>query len=78
MRTKQQIPMPAFHFAFSMLALELIINDFFIALQSKQAARKNTLLIMDEVDGMSSGDRGGVAELILMIRNAKVSEFEVS
>jgi replication factor C subunit 1 len=27
---------------------------------------------MDEVDGMSSGDRGGTAELILMIRKAEI------
>lgn len=28
---------------------------------------------MDEVDGMSSGDRGGSAELAQMIRKTKVS-----
>lgn len=27
---------------------------------------------MDEVDGMSAGDRGGVAELIIMIKNTKI------
>jgi replication factor C subunit 1 len=30
-----------------------------------------SLLIMDEIDGMSSGDRGGIAELIREMRNAK-------
>ncbi|KAI8844475.1 replication factor RFC1 C terminal domain-containing protein [Chytriomyces cf. hyalinus JEL632] len=30
------------------------------------------VLIMDEVDGMSAGDRGGVAELINVIKNTKV------
>ncbi|KAG9304278.1 hypothetical protein G9A89_019840 [Geosiphon pyriformis] len=31
-----------------------------------------TLIIMDEVDGMSSGDRGGVAELIQLIKKTQV------
>jgi replication factor C subunit 1 len=31
-----------------------------------------TLIIMDEVDGMSSGDRGGITEIIMMIKNTKV------
>jgi replication factor C subunit 1 len=30
------------------------------------------ILIMDEVDGMSSGDRGGVAELIKIIKESKI------
>jgi hypothetical protein len=30
------------------------------------------LLIMDEVDGMSSGDRGGAAELCSLIATTKV------
>lgn len=29
---------------------------------------------MDEVDGMSGSDRGGVQELILMIKRSKVNE----
>ena len=33
---------------------------------------KNTLLIMDEVDGMSSGDRGGISSLLQIIRHTKV------
>ena len=33
---------------------------------------QRTLIIMDEVDGMSSGDRGGVASIIQMIKNSKV------
>lgn len=35
--------------------------------------RKDIILIMDEVDGMSSGDRGGVAELCSIIAGSKVS-----
>lgn len=31
-----------------------------------------TVLIMDEVDGMSSGDRGGVGALNAMIKKSKV------
>lgn len=30
------------------------------------------LIIMDEVDGMSSGDRGGVSAIIQMIKNSKI------
>lgn len=32
-----------------------------------------TCLIMDEVDGMSAGDRGGVGALAALIRKTKVS-----
>jgi len=32
-----------------------------------------TCLIMDEVDGMSAGDRGGVGALNAMIKKSKVS-----
>jgi replication factor C subunit 1 len=30
------------------------------------------LIIMDEVDGMSSGDRGGISAIINMIKSTKV------
>ena len=30
------------------------------------------VIIMDEVDGMSAGDRGGIAELIQLIKKSKV------
>jgi replication factor C subunit 1 len=33
-----------------------------------------TVLIMDEVDGMSAGDRGGVAALISLIKKTKVGQ----
>jgi replication factor C subunit 1 len=41
---------------------------------SIDAARnlQKSLIIMDEVDGMSSGDRGGIAAIIQMIKNSKV------
>jgi len=35
-------------------------------------ASGGAVLIMDEVDGMSAGDRGGVADLILTIKNSRV------
>jgi replication factor C subunit 1 len=43
------------------------ISEFF-------AKKKNTkiCIIMDEVDGMSAGDRGGIAELVKMIKQTKV------
>ena len=34
--------------------------------------RGKTMLLMDEVDGMSAGDRGGVGELAQLIRDAKM------
>jgi replication factor C subunit 1 len=34
--------------------------------------KKKRLIVMDEVDGMSSGDRGGMAELIKIIKKSKV------
>ncbi|KAM0682981.1 DNA replication factor C complex subunit Rfc1 [Mitosporidium daphniae] len=33
---------------------------------------KSILLIMDEVDGMSAGDRGGMAELIVLLKKTKI------
>lgn len=33
---------------------------------------KGRVIIMDEVDGMSGSDRGGIQELILMIKKSKV------
>lgn len=45
------------------------INEFFASSGSKKA---KTVLLMDEIDGMSSGDRGGMAELTQMIKTTKV------
>lgn len=45
------------------------INEFFGGGGIKRA---KTVLLMDEIDGMSSGDRGGMAELSLMIKTTKV------
>lgn len=35
-----------------------------------------TCLIMDEVDGMSAGDRGGVGALNALIKKTKVHSFD--
>jgi hypothetical protein len=36
---------------------------------------RNHCIIMDEVDGMGGGDRGGMAELIQLIKKTKVLSF---
>jgi len=41
-------------------------NDLGVAITDR------TCLIMDEVDGMSAGDRGGVGALNAMIKKSKV------
>ena len=33
---------------------------------------RKTVLIMDEVDGMSGGDRGGIADLIASIKSSHI------
>ncbi|GMH01818.1 hypothetical protein Nepgr_003657 [Nepenthes gracilis] len=49
---------------------ELVSNESLsVGDRSKQ---HKTLLIMDEVDGMSAGDRGGVADLIASIKISKI------
>jgi replication factor C subunit 1 len=47
------------------------MSQFFTGSKQK-AVSKRTMLIMDEVDGMGGGDRGGISELILMIRRAQM------
>lgn len=42
------------------------------AMPTAQGAHRRPLLIMDEVDGMSGGDRGGVGELTAIIRSSRV------
>lgn len=55
------------------------ISEFFGASRAGGAAGKGAaadkhkiVLVMDEVDGMSGGDRGGMGELIKLIKNTKV------
>eukprot|EP01128_Nolandella_sp_AFSM9_P002287 TRINITY_DN12661_c0_g1_i1.p1 TRINITY_DN12661_c0_g1~~TRINITY_DN12661_c0_g1_i1.p1 ORF type:complete len:851 (-),score=144.39 TRINITY_DN12661_c0_g1_i1:32-2584(-) len=46
------------------------ITSFFKS--GSQALKKKSMLIMDEVDGMSSGDRGGIAELCSILPSSKI------
>jgi len=48
----------------------------FFSKQSQTKVNKKTVLIMDEVDGMTGSDRGGIAELILLIKKSKVRASE--
>ncbi|KAK9943191.1 hypothetical protein M0R45_008809 [Rubus argutus] len=48
---------------------ELVSNE---ALSMDRSKHPKTVLIMDEVDGMSAGDRGGVADLIASIKSSKI------
>lgn len=49
-------------------------TDYFKSKASDHHAKgiQKQILIMDEVDGMSSGDRGGMAELIQLIKKSKI------
>jgi replication factor C subunit 1 len=40
--------------------------------QCHRTKKPKAVLIMDEVDGMSAGDRGGVADLIASIKISKI------
>jgi replication factor C subunit 1 len=42
------------------------------ATQPVSKSSEKAVIIMDEVDGMSAGDRGGIAELILLIKRSRV------
>ncbi|XP_038901198.1 replication factor C subunit 1 isoform X2 [Benincasa hispida] len=50
---------------------ELISNES-LHFRMNQPKHPKTVLIMDEVDGMSAGDRGGVADLIASIKMSKI------
>jgi replication factor C subunit 1 len=52
------------------------ISEFFTKIKDKD--KQPTCIIMDEVDGMSTGDRGGIAELISMIKKTQVPIICVS
>lgn len=47
------------------------LGDFKAFLPQHKASRRH-ILIMDEVDGMSAGDRGGMAELITLIKKTRI------
>ncbi|KAM7528495.1 hypothetical protein LguiB_031905 [Lonicera macranthoides] len=50
---------------------ELVSNEA-LSLKMDRPKQSKTVLIMDEVDGMSAGDRGGVADLIASIKMSKI------
>ncbi|KAH0452256.1 hypothetical protein IEQ34_019555 [Dendrobium chrysotoxum] len=50
---------------------ELIDNEA-LSMNKNRSKHPKMVLIMDEVDGMSAGDRGGVADLISSIKVAKI------
>ncbi|THU72645.1 hypothetical protein C4D60_Mb04t14390 [Musa balbisiana] len=50
---------------------ELVSNEI-VNSSSDWSKRQKSVLIMDEVDGMSAGDRGGVADLIASIKISKI------
>ncbi|CAM0906628.1 unnamed protein product [Alopecurus aequalis] len=50
---------------------ELISNDT-LNYSDNRTKKPKAVLIMDEVDGMSAGDRGGVADLIASIKTSKI------
>ncbi|GLJ21618.1 hypothetical protein SUGI_0402080 [Cryptomeria japonica] len=51
---------------------ELINNEALNFCHSNSSRRQKFVLIMDEVDGMSGGDRGGVTDLISSIKMSKI------
>ncbi|XP_006826419.2 replication factor C subunit 1 isoform X2 [Amborella trichopoda] len=50
---------------------ELVSNEA-LKVSGDQSKHLKSVLIMDEVDGMSAGDRGGVADLIASIKISKI------
>ncbi|XP_038714261.1 replication factor C subunit 1-like isoform X2 [Tripterygium wilfordii] len=51
---------------------ELVSNEALTSNMDSMSKHQKTVLIMDEVDGMSAGDRGGVADLIASIKISKI------
>ncbi|XP_056852009.1 replication factor C subunit 1 [Raphanus sativus] len=49
-----------------------LVNNEALASNIDRSKHPKTVLIMDEVDGMSAGDRGGVADLIASIKMSKI------
>ncbi|KAK7850281.1 replication factor c subunit 1 [Quercus suber] len=50
---------------------ELVSNEA-LSVNVDRSKHPKTVLIMDEVDGMSAGDRGGIADLIASIKISKI------
>eukprot|EP01135_Chromosphaera_perkinsii_P003226 Nk52_evm1s239 gene=Nk52_evmTU1s239 len=47
------------------------VREYFMKVGEGKSSLKKKCLIMDEIDGMSSGDRGGLAELTQLIKKTK-------
>jgi replication factor C subunit 1 len=56
----------------SLTTNQSLAGFFGSAAQAGRATLRKTCLVMDEVDGMSGGDRGGVQELISLIKATRV------
>jgi replication factor C subunit 1 len=56
----------------NLFGLCFLFYDILIVQQFNRVKRPKAVLIMDEVDGMSAGDRGGVADLIASIKISKI------
>lgn len=52
-----------------------LMGYFNVGEKKQDAAKKKLVLIMDEVDGMSAGDRGGVGSLAAFCRKTSVSRI---
>lgn len=48
------------------------ISEFFKPVTKSKPRETKTAVILDEIDGMSGGDRGGVAEIIKYIKKTKI------
>ncbi|KAL1557545.1 replication factor C subunit 1 [Salvia divinorum] len=53
-------------------SIKELVNNQSLNLKPGSSQNVKTVLIMDEVDGMSAGDRGGVADLIASIKISKI------
>lgn len=53
-------------------SIKEVISNEGLGLNMERSQHPKTVLIMDEVDGMSAGDRGGVADLIASIKNSSI------
>ena len=50
---------------------DVLNNTSLFGLKTRSKAKRMLAFIMDECDGMSAGDRGGIAELIQLIKKSK-------
>ncbi|XP_068650919.1 replication factor C subunit 1 isoform X2 [Aristolochia californica] len=53
-------------------SIKELVNNESLSVNMDRSKHSKAVLIMDEVDGMSAGDRGGVADLIASIKISKI------